>query len=59
VRAVENDPVDLIETVAERCADIVLGYEIVKRVEVTIHKPSAPITVPFGDVEVTVVRERT
>ena len=59
VRAVERDPVDLIETVAERCAGIVLGYEAVERVEVTIHKPAAPIAVPFDDVEVTVMRERT
>ncbi|MDQ4138442.1 MAG: dihydroneopterin aldolase [Actinomycetota bacterium] len=58
VRAVERDPVDLIETVAQRCADIVLGYQAVQRAEVTIHKPSAPIAVPFADVEVTVVRER-
>jgi dihydroneopterin aldolase len=58
VRAVERDPVDLIETVAERCAGIVLAHSIVQRVEVTIHKPSAPIPVPFADVEVTVVRER-
>jgi dihydroneopterin aldolase len=59
VRAVERDPVDLIETVAQRCADVVLAYETVERVEVTIHKPGAPISVPFADVEVTVVRDRT
>jgi dihydroneopterin aldolase len=58
VRAVERDPVDLLETVAERCAGIVLGYDTVQRVKVTIHKPSAPIPVPFSDVEVTVVRDR-
>jgi 7,8-dihydroneopterin aldolase/epimerase/oxygenase len=59
VAAVERDPVDLIETVAERCAAIVLGYDVVERVEVTIHKPGAPIAVPFADVEVTIVRERS
>ena len=58
VRAIERDPVDLIETVAERCAEVVLGYDAVERVEVTIHKPAAPISVPFADVEVTVVRDR-
>ncbi len=58
VRAVERDPVDLIETVAVRCADVVLGYDGVQCAEVTIHKPAAPIAVPFADVEVTVVRER-
>lgn len=59
VHAVERDPVDLIETVAERCAELVLAYDLVQRVEITIHKPSAPIAVPFADVEVTVVRERS
>ncbi|MFC0680544.1 dihydroneopterin aldolase [Lysobacter korlensis] len=58
VHAVERDPVDLIETVAQRCADLVLAYDAVQRVEVTVHKPAAPIAVPFTDVEVTVVRER-
>jgi dihydroneopterin aldolase len=58
VAAVERDPVDLIETVAERCAAVVLAFPLVQRVEVTIHKPQAPIPVPFGDVEVTVVRGR-
>ena len=58
VRAVERDPVDLIETVAARCAALVLAYKPVERVEVTVHKPAAPIAVPFADVEVTVVRER-
>ena len=58
VAAVESDPVDLIETVAERVAGVVLAHEPVQRVEVTVHKPSAPITVPFADVSVTIDRER-
>jgi 7,8-dihydroneopterin aldolase/epimerase/oxygenase len=58
VAAVERDPVDLIETVAERVADVALGYPAVEEVEVTVHKPEAPISVPFGDVAVTVVRSR-
>ncbi|HEX4058145.1 MAG TPA: dihydroneopterin aldolase [Galbitalea sp.] len=58
VEAVETDPVDLIETVAERVAAIVLDYEPTERVEVTIHKPSAPITVPFADVSITISRTR-
>ncbi|MEV1131691.1 dihydroneopterin aldolase [Agromyces sp. NPDC049794] len=56
--AVERDPVDLIETVAERVADIALGFQAVEEVEVTVHKPQAPITVPFTDVSVTIVRGR-
>ena len=56
--AVQADTVDLIETVAERVAAIALGYERALQVTVTIHKPAAPITVPFGDVSVTITRSR-
>jgi dihydroneopterin aldolase len=59
VAAVERDPVDLIETVAERVARVALAFAAVDRVEVTVHKPEAPITVPFADVAVTIVRSRT
>jgi dihydroneopterin aldolase len=58
VGAVESDPVDLIETVAERVAALVLEYPLADLVEVTVHKPSAPIAVPFGDVSVTIMRGR-
>lgn len=58
VGAVENDPVDLIETVAERIAALVLENRRALSVEVTLHKPSAPITVPFDDVSVTITRVR-
>jgi dihydroneopterin aldolase len=58
VSAVERDPVDLIETVAERIADVVLGHRAARWVRVTLHKPSAPITVPFSDVAITITRSR-
>ena len=58
VAAVERDPVDLIETVAERIAAVALAFAAVEEVEVTVHKPQAPITVPFSDVSVTIVRGR-
>lgn len=58
VGAVERDPVDLIETVAERIAAVVLEQPRAEVVEVTVHKPSAPITVPFDDVSVTILRSR-
>ncbi|WP_205649351.1 dihydroneopterin aldolase [Agromyces sp. LHK192] len=58
VAAVERDPVDLIETVAERVASVALGFGAVDEVEVTVHKPDAPIAVAFDDVAVTVVRGR-
>lgn len=56
VAAVERDPVDLIETVAERVARLVLVHDAAQFVTVTVHKPSAPISVPFDDVSVTIHR---
>ncbi len=58
VAAVESDPVDLIETVAERIAAVALGFPAAHEVVVTVHKPNAPITVPFDDVSVTITRGR-
>lgn len=49
---------NLIETVAERVADLVLEDPRIDSVTVTIHKPQAPIPVPFRDVSVTVQRSR-
>lgn len=57
VVAVERDPVDLIETVAERIATIVLDAGA-DSVRVEVHKPNAPITVPFDDVSVVIERTR-
>lgn len=58
VAAVESSPVDLIETVAQRIVDVVFGHRAAESVSVTVHKPSAPITVPFTDVTVTLNRKR-
>lgn len=58
VAAIERDPVDLIETLAQRVADVVLADDLVERVVVTVHKPSAPIPVPFDDVAVRIERAR-
>jgi dihydroneopterin aldolase len=58
VRAASADPVDLIESVAERVAAIVLSNAAVQSTRVAVHKPSAPIPVPFGDVTVTITRTR-
>ncbi len=55
---VAGEPVRLIETLAQRIADVALQPERVQAVEVSVHKPQAPITVPFDDVVVTVRRER-
>lgn len=56
--AVRGDAVNLIETVAERVASVVLAHRQVAEVRVTIHKPNAPIEVPFDDVAVTITRSR-
>jgi dihydroneopterin aldolase / 2-amino-4-hydroxy-6-hydroxymethyldihydropteridine diphosphokinase len=56
---IAGEPVDLIETLAQRIADAALEHELVERVVVTVHKPSAPIPVPFADVAVRVERARS
>ncbi|MFN3948448.1 dihydroneopterin aldolase [Microbacterium sp.] len=56
---VSGEPVDLLEKLASRIADDVLTDERVEAVTVTVHKPSAPIPVPFGDVAVTITRGRS
>jgi dihydroneopterin aldolase len=56
VELVGRDPLNLIEGVAARIADDLLGHPLVRVVRVTIHKPHAPITVPFTDVSVTITR---
>jgi dihydroneopterin aldolase len=55
---VGGPPRDLIEAVAGEVADDVLSDVRVRAVEVTLHKPSAPIPLTFADVSVTIRRER-
>ena len=57
--AVENDPVDLLETLAQRIADLCLRHDRVSEVEVTVHKPHAPIQATFEDVALTINRSRS
>ena len=57
-RAVSTDPVDLIETLAQRLADVCLAEPPVMAVDVTVHKPQAPIRVAFDDVSLTIHRSR-
>ena len=56
--AVEKDPVDLIETLAQRIADVCLLDTRVEWVRVTVHKPDAPIEATFTDVALTITRKR-
>jgi 7,8-dihydroneopterin aldolase/epimerase/oxygenase len=57
-KVVENDPVDLIETLAQRIADVCLSDRRVQWAEVTVHKPDAPIEATFTDVALTITRSR-
>ena len=57
-KAIEHDPVDLIETLAERIADVCLTDTRVEWAEVTVHMPDAPIEATFSDVVLTIHRSR-
>ncbi|ALE93516.1 dihydroneopterin aldolase [Arthrobacter alpinus] len=59
VALIRGDAHALIETLAVRIAEAILaGFPVVSAVEVTVHKPKAPIQVPFGDVSIKVFRSR-
>jgi len=53
---VGGEPLNLIETLAQRISDVVLEDQRVQLVSVTVHKPHAPIPLTFSDVSVTVHR---
>lgn len=55
---VAGEPVALVETLAQRVADVALRPAAVTAVDVTVHKPHAPVAVPFDDVTVTIRRWR-
>jgi dihydroneopterin aldolase len=54
-----GEPVDLLETLAQRLVDTCLANPLVDAVEITVHKPEAELGVPFDDVAVTIRRERS
>ena len=58
VSLIVGPSLDLIESLAEKIASLALSRPLVQSVEVTVHKPQAPVGVPFGDVQVTLVRQR-
>jgi dihydroneopterin aldolase len=53
---ISGEPRNLLETVATEIAEGVMARWQVHAVEVTIHKPNAPIPLEFADVAVTVRR---
>ncbi|GAA4460762.1 dihydroneopterin aldolase [Phytohabitans houttuyneae] len=58
VAVVGGEPVNLIETLAERLAEVCLADPRVEAATVTVHKPQAPIPHEFADVAVTITRRR-
>lgn len=58
VAVVSGEPCQLLETLAQRVADRCLAHAAVREATVTVHKPQAPIPVPFDDVSVTITRTR-
>jgi dihydroneopterin aldolase len=55
---VSGEPVALIETLAARLAAACLADQSVQQVEITVHKPHAPVAQPLSDVTVTISRRR-
>jgi len=55
---VAGEPVNLLETLAARLAEVCLADPRVSAATVTVHKPQAPIPLAFTDVAVTIRRAR-
>jgi dihydroneopterin aldolase len=55
---VTGDPLNLIESLAERIARTCLQHPLVGAVEVTVHKPDAVMPVQLSDITVTITRSR-
>ena len=55
---VAGEPVNLLETLAGRLAEVCLADARVSAATVTVHKPQAPIPLAFADVAVTIRRAR-
>ena len=56
---VRGEPVNLLETLAARLADVCLDDKRVAAATITVHKPHAPVTVPVSDLAVTIRREQS
>ncbi|MET8909331.1 dihydroneopterin aldolase [Micromonospora sp. NPDC004551] len=58
VAVITGEPVNLIETLADRLLAVCLAEPLVAAATVTVHKPEAPIPHTFRDVAVTMRRTR-
>ncbi len=54
-----GEPVRLLETLADRLLSACLAHPTVRVAEITVHKPSAPMSHEVADVAVTKLRERS
>lgn len=55
---IAGEPVNLLETLADRLCQVCLADARVAAATVTVHKPQAPIALSFSDVAVSIRRER-
>ncbi|MDO4241830.1 MAG: dihydropteroate synthase [Microbacteriaceae bacterium] len=51
--ATAAEPVNLIETLADRLGEVAMSFPAIAQTTITVHKPQAPIGLTFGDVAVT------
>jgi dihydroneopterin aldolase len=60
VELTKNNPVDLLETLAQRLLDYALNFGggKVLKAKITVHKPGAPIPYEFENVSITVKAKR-
>ena len=61
VELTKNNPVDLLETLAQRLLDYALNFGggKVLKAKITVHKPGAPIPYEFEDVSITVKAKKS
>lgn len=58
-QVITGPSVNLVEKLAKEIGDLILeNFPKVESAEVTVHKPQAPIPIPFKDVSVTIKSER-
>ncbi|MFD2757259.1 2-amino-4-hydroxy-6-hydroxymethyldihydropteridine diphosphokinase [Gulosibacter faecalis] len=53
-----REPVDLLETLAERLAAVTFAFAGPQAVRITVHKPQAPVKLRFDDVLISILRYR-
>ncbi|WP_241209205.1 2-amino-4-hydroxy-6-hydroxymethyldihydropteridine diphosphokinase [Gulosibacter massiliensis] len=53
-----QEPVDLLETLAERLAAVTFAFPGPQAVRITVHKPQAPVKLRFDDVMISILRYR-